>query len=175
MTISRPDSRPTAPRALAARRAHPLAVLALVPLLLASCADDVTATCPALKHPEVLTVAAAGNPCAGTSERHVLAWYSQGGVRYPLRCGHHDPGRGMPPINDPAFSAAIATTLAHGVEAPQGGGNWRYTVRYNDAQAGCYKAWGFRVVLAKQPMQADGHPAGVITAFRYASQPAHYP
>ena len=33
----------------------------------------------------------------------------------------------------------------------------------------------FRVVLAKQPTQPDGHPAGIITAFRYSSQPAHYP
>jgi len=178
MRTTHPDPRPTRPRARALPR-WPLAAVVLAPLLLASCADDVTAKCPGLKHPEVLTVAAAGNPCAArASEQHVLAWYSQGGVRYPLRCGHHDPaswghlhmrddspspgaiGHGDP-INDPEFSAEIAATLAHGVEAPQGGGNWRYTVRYNDAQAACHNAWGFRVVLAKQPMQADGHPAGI--------------
>ena len=72
------DPRPTAPRAatprldgpratIAARLAHPLAALALAPLLLASCTDDVAANCPPLAHPEVLTVAAAaGNPCAAT-------------------------------------------------------------------------------------------------------------
>lgn len=55
------NPRPTAPRAatprpagprtaLAARLAHPLAILALVPLLLASCTEDVAANCPPLAH-----------------------------------------------------------------------------------------------------------------------------
>lgn len=83
--------------------------------------------------------------------------------------GHGDP------VNDPAFAAENATTLARGVEAPQGGGNWRYTVKYNDAQSTCFNAWGFRVVLAKQPLRPDGHPTGTITAFRYTSQPTYYP
>ena len=33
----------------------------------------------------------------------------------------------------------------------------------------------FRVVLAKQPLGPDGHPAGIIAAFRYAQRPARYP
>ncbi len=174
-------------------RSSLLLLLVLTPLLMADTCGNPDCT----KQPiEVLSVAttavAAIDPCAGKSEQHVLTWYSQGGVGYPLRCGHHDPagwgylhirddspgpgaiGHGDP-INDQAFSAEIVATLAHGVEAPQGGGNWRYTVRYTDAQSVCLNAWGFRVVLAKQPMQADRHPAGVITAFRYSSQPAHYP
>jgi hypothetical protein len=31
------------------------------------------------------------------------------------------------------------------------------------------------VVLAKLPMLPDGHPAGIITAFRYDSEPTRYP
>jgi hypothetical protein len=42
-----------------------IVAFALASLLVASCTDDVTANCPPLAHPEVLTVAAASNPCAG--------------------------------------------------------------------------------------------------------------
>jgi hypothetical protein len=70
----------------------------------------------------------------GTGPRLV----NQGSVGYPPRCGHRDPagwgylhirddspssgtiGHGDP-INDAAFSAEVAATLACGVEAPQGG------------------------------------------------------
>ena len=48
-------------------------------------------------------------------------------------------------------------------------------MKYSDAQAVCLNAWGFRVVLAKQPAQEDGHPAGIITAFRYSRPPTFYP
>jgi hypothetical protein len=27
------------------------------------------------------------DPCGGQAETHIVAWYVQGGVRYPLRCG----------------------------------------------------------------------------------------
>ena len=76
MRTPHPDPRPTAPRprALPPGRlpSRPVArctrttgaALALAALLLSACTDDVGATCPALKHPEVGTVAAAGNPCA---------------------------------------------------------------------------------------------------------------
>jgi hypothetical protein len=81
MRTPHPAPRPTAPRAAtprlgglrtraAAQLAHPLVVLALAPLLLGACTDDVAANCPPLAHPEVLTVAAAaGNPCAARTER----------------------------------------------------------------------------------------------------------
>ena len=92
------DPRPTAPRdaaprpsaqraAITARRAgrrHPLAVLALAPILVASCTDDIAANCPPLAHPEVLTVAAAaGNPCAATAGESAPAGWGQpkGGER----------------------------------------------------------------------------------------------
>jgi hypothetical protein len=78
-------------------------------------------------------------------------------------------------MNDKSFCAEIVATLAHGVAAPQGGGNWRYTLRYNDAKAACLNARGFRVVLAKLPPRADGHQTGIIMAFRHSSQPTHYP
>jgi hypothetical protein len=171
-----------------------LILFALAPILMADTCGDQSACnqVPSGVGGPVVTAQAATDPCIGQHQDHVIAWYVQGGVRYPLRCGHHDPagwgylhirddqpspdaaGHGDP-INDPAFSAEIAATLAQGLEAAQGGGNWRYTVKYNDTKAICLNAWGFRVVLAKQPPKADGHPAGIITAFGYSSQPAHYP
>jgi hypothetical protein len=49
-------------------------------------------------------------------------------------------------------------------------------VKYDQAKSACYRgAWGFRVVLARQPAQPDGHPAGIITALYYSQQPARYP
>ena len=69
-TAPRPRAHPPAGR----HAAHPpgwlAAALALAPLLLANCTDDVAANCPPLAHPEVLTVAAAaGNPCAARRGR----------------------------------------------------------------------------------------------------------
>jgi hypothetical protein len=171
-----------------------LVLVALAPILMAETCGEQNACnqVPPGVGAIVNEAEAATDPCAGQNENHVLAWYMQGGIRYPLRCGRHDPsgwgylhirddspsegasGHGDP-VNDPAFSAEIAATLAQGVEALQGGGNWRYTVKYNDTKAICLNAWGFRVVLAKQPPKPDGHPAGIITAFRYSSQPARYP
>jgi hypothetical protein len=169
-------------------------LVALVPIVLAdTCGDQNACNQPPPGIGGIaVTAQAATDPCAGQPPLHVVGWYVQGGMRYPLRCGHHDPaGWGYlhirddqpspgaaahgDPINDPAFSAETAATLAQGVEAAQGGGNWRYTVKYNDTKAICVNAWGFRVVLAKQPPEKDGHPAGIITAFRYSSQPDHYP
>jgi hypothetical protein len=113
-------------------------------------------------------------------------------VKYPLRCGRigrggygylhisQDPaddgtiGHGDP-INDPSFAAEITATLARGVEGFVSGGTWRYTLEYSDGGKACTNAWGFRVVLAKQPLEPDGHPAGIITAFRYTQRPARYP
>jgi hypothetical protein len=31
------------------------------------------------------------DPCDGRSQASIVRWYVQGGVRYPLRCGHGDP------------------------------------------------------------------------------------
>ena len=138
------------------------------------------------------TVEASTDPCTGQPATHVLAWYQQAGSRYPLRCGHRDPagygylhirddqpGPGAvphgDPLNDPDFAAEMTTTLQRGVEAPQGGGNWRYTVKYDSTRAACLNAWGFRVVLAKAPPLPDGHPAGIITALRYTSEPRFFP
>lgn len=61
MRTPHPDPRPTRPRAL---RPGWLAAVAwaLAPLLLASCGDTLTADCPPLAHPPVLTVAAAAVP-----------------------------------------------------------------------------------------------------------------
>ncbi len=85
------------------------------------------------------------NPCSGKSERRILAWYVQGGVKYPLRCGRtgrsgygylhitQDPaddgaiGHGDP-INDTSFSSEITATLARGAEGVVGGGTWRNTL-----------------------------------------------
>lgn len=79
-------------------------------------------------------------------------------------------------MNDPTFSAEMANTLEHGVEALASGGTWRYTVKYNQAKSACFRgAWGFRVLLARQPRQRDGYPAGIITALYYAQQPTRYP
>ena len=82
--------------------------------------------------------------------------------------GHGDP------LVDSAFDLEIADTLERGVEARQGGGNWRYTLRYR-SDGECTDGWGFRVVVAKLPLMDDGYPAGIITAFRYETAPKHYP
>jgi len=82
--------------------------------------------------------------------------------------GHGDP------LVDSAFDLEIADTLERGVEARQGGGNWRYTLRYR-SDGECTDGWGFRVMVAKLPLLDDGYPAGIITAFCYESAPPHYP
>ncbi len=191
MKVRHPDPRPRRPRSRALPPGWLAAAFALAPLLLASCTDGPDCSKPV----EVLSVGttalAANTPCAGKSERQIVAWYTQGGVRYPLRCGRtgrggygylhitQDPaddgavGHGDP-LSDASFSAEIASTLAHGVEGFVGGGTWRYTREYSDNAKICTNAWGFRVVLAKQPPEPDGHPVGIITAFRYATRPARY-
>ena len=71
-----------------------LVVLVLLsPLLMAdTCSgDDNPCTKPFPEIGTVVTTAeAAGDPCAGQSDRHILAWFTQAGVRYPLRCGQRD-------------------------------------------------------------------------------------
>jgi hypothetical protein len=64
MRSPHPDPRPTRPRARALPPAWLVAAVALAPLLLASCTDSLTASCPPLAHPPILAAAAASNPCA---------------------------------------------------------------------------------------------------------------
>lgn len=149
---------------------------------------------PMLGRGDAMTTAeAATDPCAGQPVTHVVAWFQQGGSRYPLRCGHRDPaGYGYlhisadqpeagaqphgDPLKDPDFATEITTTLERGVEAHVGGGTWRYTLRYDATRAACTNTWGFRVVLAKSPpLTVDGHPTGIITALRYTSKPSLFP
>jgi hypothetical protein len=167
-----------------------LILVALAPILMADTCGDQNACnqVPPGIGGTVVTAQAATDPCAGQPPLHVVAWYAQGGVRYPLRCGRRDPrgygylhiryderGHGDP-ANDPTFSAEIATTLARGVEGFEGGANYRYTLKYDDAKSMCLKgAWGFRVVLAKAPPLPDGRPTGIITALYYTETPAKYP
>jgi hypothetical protein len=66
-------------------------------------------------------------------------------------------------------------TLDKGTLAPQGGGNWRYTVRYTALTESCTGHWGLRVVLATAPLLDDGHPLGIVTAFYLSQQPQRYP
>ena len=75
-------------------------------------------------------------------------------------------------LADPALDLEVRDVLERGVEAAQGGGNWRYTLRYDQE---CADGWGFRVVLAKLPLLPDGHPAGIITAFRLTAEPSFFP
>lgn len=42
-------------------------------------------------------------------------------------------------------------------------------------QADCTDGWGFCVILAKLPLLPDGHPAGIITAFRLDAEPTFFP
>lgn len=141
-----------------------LVLVAMTPILLAdTCGHQNACDHPPPGVGAVMTdVQASTDPCAGQPERQIIAWYTQGGARYPLRCGRRDPkgygylhirydeGGHGDPVNDPTFSGEIGNTLVHGVEGFEGGGNYRYTVRYNDAKSACFRgAWGFRVVLAK--------------------------
>jgi hypothetical protein len=165
-----------------------LVVLALV-LAADPCSDQNACNNPPPGVGGVVTQAqAAADPCAGQPPLHVVAWYVQKGVRYPLRCGRRDPkgygylhirydedGHGDP-VNDQTFSAEVTNTLTRGVEGAAGGGNYRYTVKYDDVKSACFKgAWGFRVVLAKAPPLADGLPAGIVTALYYTQAPTRYP
>jgi hypothetical protein len=194
MRNSQPDPRPTRPRARALRPGWLAAIAwALAPLLLASCGTENPCDRPPTEIGGIVTdVQAAGDPCAGKPEKYTVAWFTQAGVKYPLRCGKtgrsgygyfhitKDPtddggvGHGDP-VNDASFSAEIAATLGSGVEGHVGGGTWRYTLEYSDEGKLCRNAWGFRVILAKQPLEPDGYPAGIITAFRYARRPAKHP
>ena len=162
--------RPRPPARLADRRVRPR------PLLLASCTDDVAAKCPPLAHPEVLTVAAASNPCqarAGESSAllalRVVRTYQRttppvpgAPTKFPLRCGNtrsgylhllderahgnYDHGD---PENDPEFDAEVAFTIEHGSVFVQNNNNLRLTVQYDDVQRTCHSnRWGFRVILA---------------------------
>jgi hypothetical protein len=176
MKVLPPDPRPTAPRPRALPPGWLAAALALAPLLLAGCTDDVAANCPPLGHPEVLTVAAASNPCAARMGEsgallalRVVRTYQRttqptpaAPNRYPLRCGNtrsgylhllderahgnYDHGD---PENDPEFDAEIAYTIEHGSVFVQNNNNVRLTVQYSDLQRTCHNnRWGFRVILA---------------------------
>jgi hypothetical protein len=204
------DPRPTRPRARRALPPGWLvaAAWALAPLLLASCTDDLATKCPPLANPPALTVAAAAsNPCAARKgetakqlELRIVQRYQRtqppnpAGPTYPLRCGtksygylhlldeigqgHHDH---CDPANDDACRQMIAFALQHGLAVAQQGGNYRYTVRYNDAQSMCHKSdWGFRLVIGPNLpigvlVHLDGLPVGIVTAFRLPSAPSSYP
>ncbi len=208
MKVPLPDpcpSRSSRPRARALPPGWLAAVLALAPLLLASCTDDVTANCPPLAHPEVLTVAAASNPCQATKgettiqlRTRVVRVYVRtqepASGRYPLRCGSDDlgylhlfaksasaEGDHCDPVNDRSCDEQIAFTLEHGAYLLQPNGNPRFTVRYNDVESACHNgAWGFRVIGSRSGKiglapLTDGLPLGIITAFRLSGPPANYP
>ena len=169
------DPRPTRPRA----RALPsgwLAAWALAPLLLASCTDSLSAKCPPLAHPPVLTVAAADNPCAARKGEsaallalRVVKTYQRTSppapgapTQYPLRCGNTRSGHlhllderahgnydHGDPVSEPEFDAELAFTIEHGSVSVQNNNNLRLTVRYDDLQRTCHSnRWGFRVILA---------------------------
>jgi hypothetical protein len=197
MKVLHPDPRPTAPRPRALPPGWLTVAFALAALLVAGCTDDVTANCPPLAHPEVLTVAAAaGNPCGarkGESAQQlrdrVLKTYRRsqppGASSYPLRCGNSTfgylhllsratagEGDHCDPLNDQSGDNLIAGTLEHGAYASQVSGNPRYTLRFNGAQSACHGGdWGFRVVVGGGTFSY----AGIITAFRLKGAPPTYP
>ncbi len=175
MKVPCPDPRPSRRPS----RAPPgwLAVaFALAPLMLVGCTDTLTADCPPLAHPEVLTVAAASNPCQATSGESsallalcVVRTYQRTNpstpgapTKYPLRCGTKDYGYHHllderahgnydhgDPENDPEFDAEVAFTIEHGSVVVQNNNNLRLTVQYDDVQRTCHSnRWGFRVILA---------------------------
>jgi hypothetical protein len=163
MRNSHADPRPTRPRA---RRALPPgwlgAAVALAPLLLASCTDSLTASCPPLAHPPILTVAAAAsNPCTARAGEpaallalRVVKTYQRTNppvagapTRFPLRCGTNDYGylhlldaraHGNfdhgDTVNDPTADAEIAFAVEHGTVVVQNNNNLRVTVQYDDVQ-----------------------------------------
>ncbi len=176
MKVPRPDPRSSRPRARALPPDLMILAFALAPLLLASCTDDVTANCPPLAHPEVLTVAAACNPCrakagetAALLAPRVVRTYQRTNppvpgtpTRYPLRCGTKDYGylhllderaHGNydhgDPVNDSEFDAEVAFTIEHGSVVVRNNNNLRLTVQYDDVQRACHSnRWGFRVIMA---------------------------
>ena len=156
------------------RRLAAVVLLVAVPLM--ACTDSLTAKCPPLTHPPILTVAAATNRCvaragetAGLLALRVVRTYQRtsppapgASAQYPLRCGatefgylhllderSHGKYDHGDPINDPEFDAEIAYTVEHGSVFVQNNNNLRLTVQYNDAQRTCHSnRWGFRVILA---------------------------
>jgi hypothetical protein len=180
MRTPHPDPRPSRPQPRALPPGWLIAALALAPLLLAGCTDDVAANCPPLAHPEVLTVAAAaGNPCAARKGEsaallalRVVRTYQRTSppvpgtpIKFPLRCGTKDYGymhlideraHGNydhgDPENDAEFDAEVAYTIEHGSVVVQNNNNLRLTVQYDDVQRGCHSnRWGSRVILATNP------------------------
>ena len=98
-----------------------LVLVAMTPILLAdTCGHQNACDHPPPGVGAVMTdVQASTDPCAGQPERQIIAWYTQGGARYPLRCGRRDPkgygylhirydeGGHGDPVNDPTFSGEI--------------------------------------------------------------------
>jgi len=177
MTNSHDDPRPTRPRARALPPGWLVGAVAMAPLLLANCTDSLTASCPPLAHPPILTVAAAAaNPCAARASEsaallalRVVKTYQRSNppaaglpTRYPLRCGNTKSGYlhlldelsmgnvdHGDPANDPTFDAEVAFAVEHGTVLVQNNNNLRVTVRYDDVQKACHSNnWGFRVILA---------------------------
>jgi hypothetical protein len=205
MKVLHRDPRPTRPPSRALPPGWLTVAFALAPLLLAGCTDDVAANCPPLAHPEVLTVAAASNPCRARKgeaaiqlRTRVVRVYQRtqepASGHYPLRCGGDDlgylhlfaksatgEGDHCDPANDATCDEQIAFTLEHGAYLLQPNGNPRFTVRYNDVQSACHNgAWGFRVIGSLsgkigQIPLTDGLRLGIITAFRLSRAPANYP
>jgi Berberine and berberine like len=187
MRNSHPDPRPTRPRARALRPGWLAAAVAwaLAPLLIASCGTENPCDDPPAEIGAVVADAqAAGDPCAGQPPLHVVAWYAQGGARYPLRCGKRDPkgygylhiryddaGHGDP-VNDSTFSREISNTLTRGVEGFEGGGNYRYTVEYNEPKSTCLKgAWGFRWSWPRRRRLVKDTPSGSSRRFTTRRRP----
>ena len=134
-----------------------------------------TANCPPLAHPPVLTVAAASNPCQASKGEsaallalRVVQTYQRtippvpgAPTKYPLRCGNTRSGylhlldelsNGNAdhgdPANDSAFDGQLAYAVEHGTPFVQNN-DIRLTARYDDVQRACHSNdWGFRVVLA---------------------------
>src|SRR5258708_39506399 len=142
MKVRHPEPHPSRPRPRALPSGWLTVAFALAALLLAGCTDTVSANCPPLAHPAVLTVAAASNPCQarkGESAQQlrdrVLKTYRRsqppGAGSYPLRCGNPTfgyahllsratagEGDHCDPMNDRSCDDLIATPLDTAPYAP---------------------------------------------------------
>jgi hypothetical protein len=173
-------------------------VLALAPLLLAACGDDLAQNCPpdlpagpdrrGREQPlpgEGRRVGAAAPSTRGQDVRAV-AFARTRQVSTPvrgqlLRIPAHAPQDGrqrlrregpLRSVNDAGCSELIAYTLEHGLYGPQATGNPRFTVKYNEAQSECRSGdRGFRVVVGGGTFAYGG----VITAFRLRTAPPTNP
>lgn len=121
-------------------------LMLLSPLLTAdTCSgDDNPCTKPFPEVGAVVTTAeAAGDPYGSRPETHIQAWFTQGGVKYPLRCGLRDS-----PKTSKQGTRKVVTYS----------GGWGYLHIRDDAAADGTVGHGFAAAMQRAPARQQPRP-----------------